>query len=308
MGILLLKLTMDNIIEINHLNFGFTKNKPILKDVSFHVPKGSIYGFLGANGAGKSTTMRVILGILPDEEKAVKLFGGGLQEALPSALHKIGSLIDYPAFYDHLSGWDNLQVIAQLRGLDESNCEEVIKLVGLWESRKIKMKRYSLGMKQRLAIAMALLGTPDLLILDEPVNGLDPNGMMEIRELLIKLNKERGITIFISSHLLQELEKMVTHLAIIGNGEVKFQGSKEELNKKHQLNKIEFKVVNAKDYLHLFPEKTGATLEDSTCVSLEASDEEIAEINTALVQAGAKVFGIKNVAGFEQWFMKITKN
>lgn len=193
---------IEPVIHIENLNFGFTPKKQILRNVSLSIPKGSIYGFIGANGAGKSTTMRAILGVYPEVNSSVKIFGEDIGSAYPLAFNRIGTLIDYPAFYDHLSGWNNLMTLAILRELPQENMREALELVGMWEARHIKMKRYSLGMKQRLAIAMALLSKPELLILDEPVNGLDPNGMVEIRELLVDLNKKTGTTIFISSHLL----------------------------------------------------------------------------------------------------------
>ncbi|WP_449401423.1 ATP-binding cassette domain-containing protein [Chryseobacterium wanjuense] len=166
---------------------------------------------MGANGAGKSTTMKMLIGNITDENNAIKIFNQNLSELYPEGFNRIGSLIDSATFYDHLSGWDNLLVVSELRNLSKTECERVLHLVDLWESKDMKMKKYSLGMKQRLSIAMTLLGKPELLILDEPVNGLDPNGMLEIRELLVKLNKEERVTIFISSHLLQEIEKMITH-------------------------------------------------------------------------------------------------
>ena len=214
---------MENVIEINNLNFGFEPKKLILKNVSLSVPKGSIYGFLGANGAGKSTTMRLIMGLFNDDENAVKVFGENVSKIYPDGLQKIGSLIDYPAFYDHLTGYDNLKIVCVIRKLDVTRIDEVLEQVGLSQARNIKMKKYSLGMKQRLAIGLALISNPEILVLDEPVNGLDPNGMLEMRELLIKLNRENGVTILISSHLLQEIDKMVTHLGIISNGEIKFE-------------------------------------------------------------------------------------
>ncbi|MDQ0476894.1 ABC transporter ATP-binding protein [Chryseobacterium sp. MDT2-18] len=233
---------IDNIIEIKNLNFGFDKNKPILKDVNLMVPKGSIYGFLGSNGAGKSTTMRLIMGLFNDDANSVKVFDTLVSNLYPEGFNKIGSLIDYPAFYDHLSGYDNLKIVCILRNLNISRIDEILELVGLTEARNIKMKKYSLGMKQRLAIGLALISDPELLVLDEPVNGLDPNGMKEVRELLIKLNQEYGVTVFISSHLLLEIEKMVTHIGIISNGEIKFQGSKEDLNELYRFQKTKFSL------------------------------------------------------------------
>ncbi|WP_160136541.1 ABC transporter ATP-binding protein [Chryseobacterium sp. c4a] len=300
---------MENLINIRNLNYGFTKNKLILKNVSLAVPKGSIFGFLGANGAGKSTTMKVMLGNLPDENNAIEIFSKNLTALYPDGFQKIGSLIDSPAFYDHLSGWDNLIILSQLRDLPNSECERVLNLVDLWENRNVKTKKYSLGMKQRLAIAMTLLGSPELLILDEPVNGLDPNGMLEIRELLLKLNKEQGITIFISSHLLQEVEKMVTHLAIISNGSIKFSGSVEELNTYYRHNRVRIGLNEASAFLQYIPESYTAQIIDNHTIEVSVqSKEDIAKLAKILVLKDAEIFEIKNSAGLEDWFMEITKN
>ena len=170
------------------------------------------------------------------------------------------------------------------------------------------MKKYSLGMKQRLAIALALISDPELLVLDEPVNGLDPNGMMEIRELLKKLNKEKGVTIFISSHLLQEIDKMVTHLGIISHGEIKFEGSKEKLNELFKFQRTKFSMKNAENYLKIFDENSEPELKsDSEISSLTNSPEDIAKINKKLIENGAEVYQIIPAGGLEEWFMEITK-
>ncbi|SDJ30433.1 ABC-2 type transport system ATP-binding protein [Chryseobacterium jejuense] len=302
-------MSMENLISIQDLSYGFTQNKLILKNVSLSVPKGSIFGFLGANGAGKSTTMKVMLGNLPDENNAIEIFNQNLTSLYPDGFQKIGSLIDSPAFYDHLSGWDNLVILSRLRELPDSECERVLHLVDLWENRNVKMKRYSLGMKQRLAIAMTLLGSPELLILDEPVNGLDPNGMLEIRELLLKLNKEQGITIFISSHLLQEVEKMVTHLAIISHGSIKFSGSVEELNTYYRHNRVRVGLHEPSAFLQYIPENyTPQIIDDHTIEVSVQSKEDIAKLTKILVLKDAEIFEIRNSAGLEDWFMEITKN
>lgn len=296
---------MENSIEIQNLNFGYDAGKMILKNINLNVPKGSIYGFLGANGAGKSTTMRMIMGLHNDEGNSVKVFGQSVQKLYPAGLQNIGSLIDYPAFYDHLSGYDNLNIVCKIRNLNVNKIDETLALVGLTDARDIKMKKYSLGMKQRLAIGLALISEPELLILDEPVNGLDPNGMLEVRELLVKLNKEKGTTILISSHLLQEIDKMVTHLGIISNGEMKFEGSKKELNEKFSFQKTKFTLVDAKNFIP-FIEKA-ELLSDTEISVLTHSPEEIAKINKKLIEKGAEIYQINPVGGLEDWFMEITK-
>ena len=299
---------MDNIIEIKNLNFAFDKSKMILKDVNLKVPKGSIYGFLGSNGAGKSTTMRLIMGLFNDDQNSVKVFGTSVSDLYPQGLNKIGSLIDYPAFYDHLSGYDNLKIVCILRNLKESRIDEVLELVGLSDARNIKMKKYSLGMKQRLAIGLALISNPELLVLDEPVNGLDPNGMKEVRELLIKLNQEHGVTIFISSHLLLEIEKMVTHIGIISNGEIKFEGSKADLNELYRFQKTRFSLKNAKSFESILAENYQVDFKNETdCEIVTNSPNQIAEINKILVTNGAEIYQISPAGGLEEWFMEISK-
>lgn len=299
---------MDNIIEIKNLNFAFDKSKMILKDVNLEVPKGSIYGFLGSNGAGKSTTMRLIMGLFNDDQNSVKVFGTSVSDLYPEGLNKIGSLIDYPAFYDHLSGYDNLKIVCILRNLKESRIDEVLELVGLSDARNIKMKKYSLGMKQRLAIGLALISNPELLVLDEPVNGLDPNGIKEVRELLIKLNQEHGVTIFISSHLLLEIEKMVTHIGIISNGEIKFEGSKADLNELYRFQKTRFSLKNAKSFESILAENYQVDFKNETdCEIVTNSPNQIAEINKILVTSGAEIYQISPAGGLEEWFMEISK-
>lgn len=300
---------MENMIQIQNLNFEFSKNKPVLRNISLSVPKGSIFGFLGANGAGKSTTMKMLIGSIPDENGTIRIFDRTLSQLYPEGFNKIGSLIDTAAFYDHLSGWENLLVISRLRELPESECERVLRLVDLWDSRNMKMKRYSLGMKQRLSIAMTLLGKPELLILDEPVNGLDPNGMLEMRELLIRLNREEGVTIFISSHLLQEIEKMITHLAIISHGEIRFTGSIKDLNELYRYDHIRIGLNNASKFISEIPASYSPQKVDDNTIEITAgSKEDIAALVRLLVLKDAEIFEIKNSAGLEDWFMEITKN
>ena len=221
---------MANIIETEALSFQYGKRKKVLDSISLRIPQGSIYGFLGPNGAGKSTTMRLLTGIIPEQGQAIRLFGNPLQQQLPQLFERVGSLVEQPALYLHLSGINNLRYIATLRGIPESRINPALALVGLANDGYRKVRQYSLGMKQRLAIAMALLGEPELLLLDEPVNGLDPNGIQEIRQLLVKHNREKGVSIFVYSHLQAEIEKMCTHVGIIHEGQMKFDGRMEDLS------------------------------------------------------------------------------
>lgn len=225
-----MKVNKQFIIDTEKLCFSFGKEK-VLKNIDLKVEKGAIYGFLGPNGAGKTTTIRLLLGLLDGEGQQPILFGKSMGQNRMDILRKTGALIEQPALYEHLSGFENLKVTAAYRQIGIERVHEVLELVKLADQANKKVKAYSLGMKQRLGLALALMGKPELLILDEPVNGLDPKGIIETRELLIQLNKELGVTIFLSSHLLAEIEKMVTHIGIISKGNMVFQGTMDALKK-----------------------------------------------------------------------------
>lgn len=218
-----------SIISISDLNYGYQKNDLVLKGLSMAVPKGSIYGFLGANGAGKSTTIRNVLGLLKPLNGTISLFGKELLYNKKEVFQNIGSLIESPSLYGHLNGIDHLRIACQYLNVSSKNNEGLLAKVGLLQHRKKAVKKYSTGMKQRLGLAMALVHDPDLIILDEPTNGLDPTGIREIRELLIQLKAE-GKTIMLSSHLLSEIEKVATHVGILKNGKMLFEGTLLELD------------------------------------------------------------------------------
>lgn len=220
---------MEKVMELNHVTKVLSKRK-VLDDINFYVPKGSIMGFLGPNGAGKTTTIRVFTGLISCSGE-VKINDISIKEKRHVA-ENIGAIVENPIFFNYMSGEKNLKVLAILDNIEKESItkriEEVINIVGLKGREKDKVKNYSLGMKQRLGIAQALLNNPKLLILDEPTNGLDPMGIKELRDLILKLNKEKGITVFISSHLLDELQKICTDFIVINNGKIIKQGTKEE--------------------------------------------------------------------------------
>lgn len=216
-------------IQVHDLRFGYQARQPILPSLSLRVPQGAIYGFLGANGAGKSTTIRNLLGLLHPQAGSIRLFGKTLPAHRREVLGRVGALIEAPSCYGHLSGYDNLLVAARYLGIDPARIGEVLTLVGLREHAHKRARHYSTGMRQRLGLAMALLPDPELLILDEPTNGLDPSGIIEIRETLLALNAQ-GKTIFLSSHLLSEVERIATRVGILRAGELVFEGSIAELN------------------------------------------------------------------------------
>lgn len=204
-------------IETSGLCASFGSRR-VLHDVSLHVEEGEIYGFLGRNGAGKSTTIRMILRLLKPAAGTIRVFDRELHSDYRQCLKQIGSMVEGPGFYDHLSARENLRLAQIQRGLPRDVIEEALDLTGLASDAGRPVKQYSMGMKQRLALAWALLGQPRLLILDEPINGLDPAGVREIRELLRRLREERGVTIFLSSHILSEVEQLADRIGIIHEG------------------------------------------------------------------------------------------
>lgn len=204
-------------IKVENLNFSYQKDIKILDNLSFEVPKGSIYGFLGANGAGKTTTIRILLGLCQADSGQIFINGQLFSKANYLQYQNIGAMIEEPSVYGHLSGKENLQFLSKYYNIGTKRIDEVLHMVDLGEAKNKKAKDYSLGMKQRLGIAQSLLHNPDILLLDEPLNGLDPSGIKDIRELLFKL-RDQGKTILISSHLLSEVEKSCDYFCIIDQG------------------------------------------------------------------------------------------
>ncbi|MBD8499386.1 ABC transporter ATP-binding protein [Paenibacillus arenosi] len=240
----------DFIVQTKQLTKTY-KGKIAVDQVNLQIQKGQIYGFLGSNGAGKTTTIRMLLGLIQPTEGEVHIFGKNLKKDKMSILRKIGSLVEYPSYYGHLNAIENLETIRRIIDVPKSRIDEVLSIVQLTADAKRPVKGYSLGMKQRLGIAAALLGSPELLVLDEPTNGLDPSGILEIRELIKSLPQQYGITVLVSSHLLSEVEQMATNVGIIQHGRMLFQDSIETL------------VQQAKQHIMLSvsePERAAATL------------------------------------------------
>ncbi|MDQ3749216.1 MAG: ATP-binding cassette domain-containing protein [Acidobacteriota bacterium] len=223
-------------IETINLIHKFSEDETALNCVNLQVIESTIYGFLGPNGAGKTTTLRLILGLLKNQHGEILVFGKPFEKNRVETLKNVGSMIESPSIYGHLTAVENLRILQKVYQCPTRRIQEVLELVGLAQTGNKKANQFSLGMKQRLSIAIALLHNPSLLILDEPTNGLDPNGILEIRELLQNLNQNHGITILISSHLLSEIEKLVTHIGIINQGNLLFQGTLAELLSKQQQN------------------------------------------------------------------------
>lgn len=299
---------MTYAIETKELNYAFAYGRKVVNDLSLQVPEGSIYGFLGPNGAGKTTTIRLLTGMLLSDRDNIFIHGQSLQKGMPGIFQSLGALIEMPSIYGHLTGRENLKVITTLRGMNSQCIDKYLAIVGLSDAAHRKAREYSLGMKQRLGIAMALLPDPSLLILDEPANGLDPNGIIEIRELLKTLNREHGKTVFVSSHLLAEIEKTCTHIGIIHRGVLRYQGTLEEMKRSAQASgEVVFRVPSAGKWMlrvqALFAE---ARLQSNDEIIFPFSDAaHVTRINRQLVEHDIPVLGIQVHGGLEEWFMQV---
>ncbi len=218
-------------LEIKNLHKTFARGKPALDDVSFSVKRGEVFGLLGHNGAGKSTALGIMLGMVRPDSGDVKIGGISVRENRALALAKVGAIFESPCFYGYLSGWKNLKVLTSYSGFwDESRAREVVELVGLKARIKSKVRTYSHGMRQRLALAQALLPQPELLLLDEPTDGLDPEGIHEFRRFILRLRDHLGVTILLNSHLLPEVEQVCGRVAIIRQGKLVFEGACKSLS------------------------------------------------------------------------------
>ena len=276
------------IIETHHLTRKFGEITAV-DDLSIEVSAGSVYGFLGPNGAGKTTTIYMLLGLAKPDRGTIRLIGHTKPAA---ALSRIGALVETPSVYPHLTGRENLEVTRRIINADRQQIDRVLDIVDLTAAANRLVKGYSLGMRQRLGLALALLNEPELLILDEPTNGLDPAGIREIRGLIRQLAAERGITIFLSSHLLAEVEQIATHIGIIQRGKLAFQGTLAELQAKRQPH-IVLEIENPSDAATLLEAegfKVGSNT-NSTLTLGEATREKAAAANRLLVQAGITVYG-----------------
>ncbi|MEN8702073.1 ABC transporter ATP-binding protein [Bacillus infantis] len=219
------------ILETNGLTKKFGKRSAV-ENVDLRLAKGEIYGFLGPNGAGKTTTIRMLLGLARPTGGTIRIFGRDLKKEKLQILRKVGSLVEYPSYYGHLTAIENLEALRRILEVPKSRIDEVLAIVRLSKEAKRPVKGFSLGMKQRLGIAAALLANPELLILDEPTNGLDPSGILEIRELIKSMPAQHGMTILVSSHLLSEIDQMATQVGIISKGSMIFQDSIHVLRQK----------------------------------------------------------------------------
>lgn len=296
------------LIQTTNLNFSFSNGQPILHALNLQVAKGSVYGFLGPNGAGKTTTLRLLLGLLKNQQGTISIFGQEFTQHRIAILKRLGSLIEQPSLYLHLTGRENLEVFRLTYQCDKKRIDEVLDIVRLKDAAHKKAKAYSLGMKQRLAIAIALLHDPELLILDEPTNGLDPNGIIETRELIKHLNKEHGKTILVSSHLLSEVEKMATHVGIIHKGKVVFQGTLPELQQlTSKQSAVEIEVSDTSKATNLLSQYPVRHINGTRILVNFESKERTAALNKLLVQEGVDVYRLSVTQDdLENLFIQLT--
>jgi ABC-2 type transport system ATP-binding protein len=280
------------VIQTTDLSFAYRRPE-ILHQINLKVPRGSIFGFLGPNGAGKSTTIKTLLGLLKVKTGMIRLFGKELNNNRLEILQRIGTTIEIPSLYEHLSARRNVEISQRLRRVAPARIEEVLKIVGLIADANKTVRQFSTGMKQRLSLALALLGKPELLLLDEPINGLDPEGIREIRNLLVKLNREEGCTIFLSSHILDEVEKICTHVAVIDAGRIMYQGETEGIRQKNSSGNI--LILETSDNAKcagLFSDRLAGHAEPVISLFYQ-SKEDISMIIRKAVKAGIEIYSAK---------------
>ncbi|MBT1705758.1 ATP-binding cassette domain-containing protein [Chryseosolibacter indicus] len=282
----------STIIRTDQLCYNYTKGVSTLTDIHLQVNRGDIYGFLGPNGSGKTTTLSLLLGLLKTQHGTIEILGKDLQHHRKEVLRKVGSLIESPSLYNHLTAKENLEVYREIYGASKARLQGVLNIVGLSDTGKKTVRQFSLGMRQRLSIALALLPKPELLILDEPTNGLDPAGILELRSLIRSLNKEEGITFLISSHILSEVEKMVNRIGIIYKGRMRFQGSLGELHKLQQQQSLV--QLDTSDNLRAWAvlKKFQAELQDEDLVVPYTDLAQVAIINRMLIDNDLDVYNL----------------
>lgn len=297
---------MDYILKTNNLSKRYGKKNLVLDSVSMNVPKGSIYGFVGKNGAGKTTLMRVISGLNNPTNGGYSLYDVDYKDSkVADVRKKIGAVVETPSIYLEMTAKDNLLLQYKLHGMEPTGLDDLLKLVGLPNTGNKKAKNFSLGMRQRLSIAFSLVSDPDFLILDEPINGLDPEGIKEVRDLLIKLHSEHGITILISSHILDELSKLATHYGFIDKGHLIKEMSAEELER-NCTKKIRLTVDNTKKAAPVFDEMGLKYALFSETEAEIYSHIEVTPLVLALANKDCKVLTMsENNESLESYFIKL---
>ncbi len=303
-------MNSEKIIEIKNLTKDFKEVKAV-DNLNLNVFRGDVFGFLGPNGAGKSTTIRMLLTLIRPTAGSIKIFDKSLNENRIDILKNIGAIVEKPDFYKNLSAFKNLEILGRISGRDVSKKRimEMMELVGLDKRAKSKVKTYSHGMKQRLGIAQALLHDPELIILDEPTTGLDPQGMKEIRDLIIRLSKEQNKTIFLSSHILHEVELVANRMIIISKGMTKVEGYVQDLLKSNQY-KVTFEVDDEIKAVELIKNTQWMSkLESYTTRSIvfTLENDEVSVLNKFLVDNDIRVSAVIPTKSLEDYFLKITQ-
>ncbi|MCX7875264.1 MAG: ABC transporter ATP-binding protein [Melioribacteraceae bacterium] len=300
----------DKIIEVRGL---FKKYKSIVAvdNLDLNVYRGDVFGFLGPNGAGKSTTIRMLLSLIKPNAGSIKIFGLPLEKNRIEIFKKVGAIVEKPDFYLYLTAYKNLEILGKLSGVETSSKKimEMLELVGLEKRADSKVKTYSHGMKQRLGLAQALLHDPELIILDEPTTGLDPQGMKEIRELIVYLSKEKKKTIFISSHILREVELIATRMIIINKGKTQVEGTVDELLNS-EIMSVTFEVDDKDKAVELINNSTWINNFKNSIkneLQFELKKNEISELNKFFISNSINVNAIIPVRSLEDYFLKITE-
>lgn len=293
---------MNKVLEINQLTKKFDSFIAV-NNVSFSVEKGNVYGLLGPNGSGKSTTLGMILNVINPTAGSWKWFD---KEPDNDSLKKIGAIIESPKFYPYLSAEKNLEIVADIKEVNYAKIDEKLELVGLLSRKKDKFQQYSLGMKQRLAIAAALLNDPEVLILDEPTNGLDPQGIIQIRELIIKI-AQQGTTIILASHLLDEVEKVCSHVVVLNQGKMLYAGSVDQMNSSFGSIEVAAQNMESLEYtLKTFSFVSKVTKENNKLFAVLSEEKDPSEINKMLYEQGIIVNHlVKRKESLEQQFFQL---
>lgn len=293
------------IIETSSLSKRY-KGRYAVSNLNLKIGKGEIFGFLGPNGAGKTTTIRMLLGLIQPSGGHIQIFGQPLRRNRLQILRRVGSLVEYPSYYGHLSATDNLEAIRRIIDAPKNRISEVLGIVGLMKEAKRPVKGFSLGMKQRLGIASALLGSPELLVLDEPTNGLDPAGILEIRELIKAMPREHGITVLISSHLLSEVEQMANTVGIIRQGEMVFQDSMASLREQAQ-GSMALRVSDSMKAMRVLAQSGIQSEHEGAMLTIGRTDDEyVARAVRELVASGHAVYRVEERRkSLEELFLRI---
>jgi lantibiotic transport system ATP-binding protein len=297
-------------IETRHLTRTYGEVRAV-DDLDLEVPRGAVYAFLGPNGAGKTTTIRMLLGLIRPDRGEVRLLGQPLRSDTRRAiLRQIGALVETPSLYPHLTGRENLRATRLLVGWPSESIDDVLRIVGLERDADRLVKDYSLGMRQRLGLALALLGNPRMLLLDEPTNGLDPAGIHEMRELIRRLAAEEGITVFVSSHLLGEVEQVATHVGIVGRGRLLFEGTLADLTGQRRERVVVEVDQPARALVVLRGHQwTVETMDQARLLVRVDRPEEIARIAAVLIDAGLALFRLcPERPTLEELFLDLTRS